>query len=319
MSATLKDVAKASGVSIRSVRRALKGMSGVSEETCARVRAVAKELDYVPNIAARNLRLQTSSFVGIIYSANSADAYKRRLYDLIARLNGAGYEPLLSSPPKSFSEVEELVRRWSGITNVIIWMNPAVAILPALAAFQQRFILIEEEFQASNCCCISVDRSIGVAEAVRSLLKAGHRKIVRCGNIPTREAGFLRPFSEPDTPSGAKALFIPSKSSDYEDGYQAGARIMASGADAVFFDVDRMAMGFLRYAHEQKIPVPERIAVVGFDDDNTSVSAAPPLSSVGHPIRRINEKIVELIRNGVPGNTTIAFETMFFLRESSGK
>jgi len=319
MSATLKDVARASGVSIRSVRRALKDMSGVSETTRARVREVAKKLDYVPNVAARNLRMQTSSFVGIIYSAINADAYKRRLYDLIARLIEAGYEPLLSSPPKDFSGVEELVRRWSGITNAIIWMNPRVTLLPSLAGFPQKFILIEETFPADNCCCISVDRSIGVADAVRSLLKKGHRKILRCGGFSSREEGFLRPFSEPDAPKDARPLFLDGGAFEYEDGYRAGDKVMASGADAVFFDVDRMAMGFLRYAHEHQIPVPERIAVVGFDDDNTSVSAAPPLSSVGHPIRRINEKIVELIRNGIPGNTTISFKTTFFPRESSGK
>ena len=72
-----------------------------------------------------------------------------------------------------------------------------------------------------------------------------------------------------------------------------GPRIMESGADAVFFDTDRMALGFMNYAAAHHIPIPERIAVVGFDDDNSGHMIYPALSTVAHPIEELNRAVIE--------------------------
>ena len=61
-----------------------------------------------------------------------------------------------------------------------------------------------------------------------------------------------------------------------EDGFAAGDAIMRSGADAVFFDTDRMALGFYRYAWAHRIRIPDDISVVAFDDDPFARVLPPP-------------------------------------------
>ncbi|MCK9507621.1 MAG: LacI family transcriptional regulator [Pigmentiphaga sp.] len=64
--ATIKDIAKALGISVATVSRALTGRHDVSRETCAKVLAKAKELNYKPNIQARNLLKRKSNIIGVV-------------------------------------------------------------------------------------------------------------------------------------------------------------------------------------------------------------------------------------------------------------
>ena len=104
---------------------------------------------------------------------------------------------------------------------------------------------------------------------------------------------------------------------EFENGYREGARIMASGADAVLFDTDRMAAGFLKYAAEERIDVPDRIAVVGFDDDIVARMSVPSLSTVAHPVSEINSTILEIIERNPEEIVRRIFPTRFVPRDSS--
>ena len=92
---------------------------------------------------------------------------------------------------------------------------------------------------------------------------------------------------------------------------------MASGADAVLFDTDRMAAGFLKYAAEERIDVPDRIAVVGFDDDIVARMSVPSLSTVAHPVSEINSTILEIIERNPEEIVRRIFPTRFVPRDSS--
>lgn len=318
MSVTLKDVATAAGLSIRSVRRALENTPGLSPASRRRVLAVADELGYVPNIAARNLRMRKTPFVGLISSNHGIDVLVRRRFDLIDKLEKRGFNPLISNPPENAAEVANLMRRWSGITAAVVWLSqPDPATLEQLAGFPQKFILVDSDFSGPNCCSLTVDRAPGITAAIETLILSGRRRIIRCGNIVTRESGFRQAFRNLGELAPPPLGVIPIDESDFEAGYAAAPGIVASGADAVFFDVDRLAYGFLRYAYEHRIAVPQDIAVIGFDDDSFSRYCCPALSSVAHPLGELNCRIVELIENGIPGHTSIRFATEFVERASS--
>ena len=79
---TLKELAEKADTSIRSVNRALKGQSGLGKDKRAEILKLASELGYTPNIAARNLRLQRSNFVGILSSSltNNVNLRSKSIY-----------------------------------------------------------------------------------------------------------------------------------------------------------------------------------------------------------------------------------------------
>lgn len=316
MSATLKDVAEACGMSIRTVRRVLDNAECVKAGTRERISAAARELGYVPNIAARNLRMGKKPFIGLISGSAGNESFVRRHMDLVTRLSEAGYETIIAAPPANADEACRMLSRWTGITDTVIWQHELPeGLLDRMDEIRQRFILVDSNIRAEKCCSLRMDRLKGIREALESLKKSGRHRIMRCGGIISRDEAFLEAF--PETDVFAPDFFIRLQDLDFEGGYAAAEQIVKSGADAVFFDVDRIAYGFLLYAYENGIRIPEDIAVIGFDDDTFSRFSCPPLSSVAHPITEMNRKIVELIRSGTPESGIWTFSTSFVERASS--
>ena len=90
MGVTLKDLAAASGLSIRSVRRALQAEPGVSDTARKRITELAARLGYVPNVAARDLRTGRTAFIGLLSSPRDTGVVRRRTLDLIDRIGAVG-------------------------------------------------------------------------------------------------------------------------------------------------------------------------------------------------------------------------------------
>lgn len=115
MTATLKTVAAAAGVSIRTAGRALSGSGPVKAEVASRVLQAARELNYVPNAAARNLRRRSSRIVGVITGSGiRSEVIQRRLWLLENALREADRHTLLGALPGTPEELCSLLREWGG-------------------------------------------------------------------------------------------------------------------------------------------------------------------------------------------------------------
>jgi DNA-binding LacI/PurR family transcriptional regulator len=316
---TLKEIAEASGTSVRSVNRALKGQSGVGAEKRAAIVQIAKELGYVPNIAARNLRMRQSNFVGIIVPLKQSEAQQRRLADLQARLEAEGMFPLMGSLREP-EQLKQMLREWTGIVSTVIFCawDSRIDSESLLNGFTQHYIFVDcSGITNRRDIIITVDRQAGIRQGVAQLAKSGRQRIAYCGyNMPNRISGFNSALEEVN-PDKTEKLFITTEQIDFADGYNAAPEIMTSRADAVFFITDRLALGFLKYAYEHKIRIPEDIAVIGFDDDQPGHYSCPALSSVAHPISEINEKIIEILVTKNLTTKEFSYETIYNQRESS--
>ena len=316
MSVTLKDLAAASGLSIRSVRRALAGESGVSQEARVKICRLAEKLGYVPNIAARDLRTGRTPFVGLLSSPQDSDVARRRTQDLIDRLGSVGMHTLAAIRPDTPEAMRDLIRKWAGMVNWVVFASPPGAEVEAvLPECNATFIIIGGRHAWNNVIPLEIDRAPGIGEAVRHLICTGRKNIWRCGGLSGRKKGFEQAFRQAD--SGIHHGTISPQGETFADGYNAGDEIVRNGADAVFFDVDRTALGFLRYAHEHKLRVPEDIAVVGFDDDQAGRYSTPLLATVAQPIAEINQTILDLISGKSAADQP--FPTHFVCRESAGE
>lgn len=93
---TLRDVSRRTGLSIYSVSRALKGQTGVSEETRARVQAAAREVGYVANGLARSLKGNSSRTIGILASGTANQYYATLIGAFEQALRDANYHSILA-------------------------------------------------------------------------------------------------------------------------------------------------------------------------------------------------------------------------------
>ena len=106
---TLKKLAELSGLSIRTVSRVLKNQAYVVPEKRELVLKLAEQYHYVPNMAARNLRLRKRSFVGILCRDFGTEVFVQKINDLELRLSAAGYYPVLGHLDRSPADLERML------------------------------------------------------------------------------------------------------------------------------------------------------------------------------------------------------------------
>lgn len=315
MTATLKDIADASGFSIRTIRRVINNDTNVLPEKRDIILKLVRELDYVSNVNARNLRTQSSNFIGVIGFPVGSDGeiFAKKSYDLQKRLESKGLYPIMAAVPETSEDAERLVKDWSGmIRNIVIYAGVNDQVAEVLIRTRRNLIWIDQgrEFPGSN---IRINRAAGVADAVKYLLSCDRTRILHCGNLESRRKGFELAFSRLKKKPEYHQMFLGSS---FDSVYSNAAKLMKNRYDAILFDADRMAFGFLKYAAESGISVPDDIAAVGFDDDTASRYTSPSLSSVAHPFEEINSHIVRLLEEPSRKERNIELKALFVKRES---
>ena len=291
---TLKQLAELSGVSVRTVGRILQGHPYVAPDKRALVLELARQHNYTPNTAARNLRLQQKKFVGILFSNYTQTADVRKLNLINRQLIANGYWPLLGGV-ENFDQCRAMLREWSGIANYAVVLHETTPRNLDLIFEQEK--LLPLEFIFADCACtgrkysFSIDRAGSVCSMICELEKLNFRHIVYCGTLESRLDGIN--LARQNTHN--IKISTLEYGCDFESGFQSGSAVIASGADAVFFDSDRMAMGFYRYAAANNIHIPEDISVIGFDDEELSDRLTPALTTLAHPGREIADTVIEIV------------------------
>ena len=162
--------------------------------------------------------------------------------------------------------------------------------------------------------CMVIDRAPGIYDGIRYLLDHGCSRLARCGDISSRDAGFNAALQGLTSRSIIHHHYrLPT---DFENGFKIGDELIANRHDAVFFDTDRMAFGFLKYCWKNSVRIPEDIAVIGFDDELWDICSCPSLSTVAHPTAEMTAAISELVRNPATETRRLHFKTRFIPRES---
>ena len=312
---TLKKLAELAGLSIRTVNRALKDQPEVSEANRRLVRRLAAEYHYMPDMAARNFRLRRRNMVGILMRDRLLyEAQLQKIAELERNLIAANCYPVLGCALDRDPRL--ILEEWNGVVgSVVSFCSPETeGFAGSLENDPLSFIFIDCDTPDPRCHSISIDRAAGIAEAYRAMVAAGCRRILHCGSLAGR-IDAVRRITRGELAGKAEFLHLPAEP-DADAGYRGARRIVGSGCDAVFFDTDRMATGFYRYAGEHEIRIPEDIRVVGFDDDPVSRLLPPPLSSIAHPVGEIGRAVLEIISERPDAPVHRVFPTRFLLRAS---
>lgn len=321
MGLTLKELSQLAGCSIRTVNRVLWHNGTVSSATRERVEALLREHHYVPNMAARNLKQSQRKFAGVIVdSSRTAQIFLRKLSDLVSRLAGYGFTPLLGGSADTPEELANALGQWSGLLDHVLFMNmPCPAVLAALPELCARFALHFTVMDAvgelpPEVSALYIEREVGIAAAVKCLYRLGHRRILRVGAISSRNRG----WENGRAAVGASVQFHHiAAEADCGSAEAAGAQVVAWLPDAVFCDTDRAAAGILRYALTHGYSVPQDFSLVGFDDDPVASMLSPRLSTVAHPVESLNAAAAEIVAAGRGGSRVVRrFATEFVPRES---
>jgi LacI family gluconate utilization system Gnt-I transcriptional repressor len=285
----LTEVAELAGVSPITASRFFRNPEALSIGKRVRVESAAKELGYVPNLAARALASQRTEVIGVLIPSLTNNVFSDVLRGIYDALDRSRYSIQLANTRYSILQEERLLR-------LFLAQKPAGLIVTGIDQTPESRSIME----AVECPIVQImeigpnpiDMMIGFshAEACRAaishLFAQGCRRIGFLGarmdpRVQRRFDGYLSTMKEASLHDPRLVVTTPLPTSVTLGGaLLADLLAKAPDTDAVFCANDDLALGVLFECRRRQISVPEQMAIVGFNDLEFMASAVPTLTSV---------------------------------------
>lgn len=295
---TIRDVARAAGVSIATASRALHKDHLVATDTRAAVRAAADRLHYTPHVGARSLITSRTHTIGVLLPDLYGEFFSEVIRGIDQSAQAAGYHCLLSSARHGGPTLEAALRSMRGRVDGLVLMSPEFSGDLSKRTLPSGFPVVLLNCPPSDTPhhSLTVANYEGAHAMVRHLLGLGHTRIAIIkgaeGNFDATER--LRGYRAALKEAGiriAPDLMVPGDFS--EAAGDAGARALLRLGDrptAIFAANDGMAIGALHALRDTGLRVPKDIAIVGFDDIPMARYVDPALTSVHVDISALGER-----------------------------
>jgi LacI family transcriptional regulator len=303
--ATIKQVAKAAGVSTQTVSRVINDRPDVSPETRGRIQQVIVDLDYQPSALARSLIQQRSYTLGVVTAGLKFTGPSRTLNGISNKAEELGYALLLEQMLQFDTDaIKPLLQNLlSRHVDGIVWAVPEVGDNRRWVGEILKDVPVPVVFLTMQprpgVSTVAVDNYAGGRLASRHLLDQGCRRI---GHISgpldwwearQRKQAWKDSLQEAGLTATDKACAEGNWSAS--SGEAAFTQLLESypGMEAVFVGNDQMALTVLQVAHRQGLRVPQDLAVIGFDNMAESAYFWPALSTINHNLYELGCRAVQ--------------------------
>lgn len=314
--AQVRDVAALAGVSPGTVSNALNHPAKVHPKTLERVQAAIKELGYIRNDAARQLRAGTNRAIGMIV----LDVANPFFTDVARGVEDVLIEeqrPLIlgnsaqdEDREKTYLDLFEQ-QRMSGVL-----ITPVGNVIDRLRRLRDRgtsVVLVDRLTRGKEFSSVAVDDRMGGRLATEHLLAIGRRRIGFIGgpaNLAQVKNRLAAARAAVKKHGGAALTFVESATMNAEAGRVGAEQLLAlpkrQRPDAVFAANDLVALGVLQALTFAGVRVPDDVAIVGYDDIDFAESAAIPLSSVRQPAIHMGSTAATLLLDVIAAGTAKA-------------
>ncbi|MDR0371899.1 MAG: LacI family transcriptional regulator [Prevotellaceae bacterium] len=327
---TIKDLAKALGISIATVSRALNGSHEIHPETRAKVLAKAKELRYKPNIQARNLLKRRNNMIGVVVPEFITFFFPEIIIGIQEVVNKEGYQVLICQSNESSTlerkNIEMLEESMvEGLIVSVAKESKNLDLYERLINEQMPIVFVNRILPELRASQVIIDDRKWAFKAVEHLIKCGYRKIAHlAGNehlsvTKRRLQGYLDALQAYDIPIQERLIMYVGIQ---QDRAKAGIDLLMNlkeKPDAIFAINDPIAVGSMLELKKRGLKVPEDIAVVGFSE--SPIGKIMELTSVSQPTFEIGriaaETLLKQIKNFDTPTETIILDAKLNIRNSS--
>jgi LacI family transcriptional regulator len=325
------DVAKAAGVSVATVSRAVNLPHLVKEDLREKVLAVARQMGYSANPSAKALRLQKTHIIGAVIPTLDYSIFARLVDAFEERMTAAGYSVFVLTTgwdnTRMFDSVSKLVER--GAEGLLF--------VGRIDDERLREYLIEKDLPCvttysftndANFPSIGFDNYAATKQMVEFLLRLGHKKLVMMagpvhGN--DRQQARIQAFKDTLEAHGlGDYCHVIEKS--YGSAVFRGAEAMRQirseypDATAVVCNSDIFAFSAVAECRRMGLRVPDDISISGFDDDDYTTIFEPPLTTISVPAPEMGQHAAQSLLNSLNEQrkiTSIRLDTKLVVREST--
>lgn len=290
MNVTIKDIARAAGVSHPTVSRALNNHPAISEATRERIIELAQQMGYVPNAAARGLKTNRTRALGVILRQVDDPFWSEVLDGVDSVLHPAGYSLFIASTHMEKQREKEVVNAMvqRGVDGVIL-------LAPQFGEDQSRIlntydlpmVMVNNE-GAGECQYIIYNDDVhGAGQITKHLIDLGHTRLAYLGNRNggftnrNRLAGFQAELQAAKLPIDKRFIYH-TKAGNPLGGREGAEYLLAlhEKPSAIVCYNDFLAAGVYNYLYERGLSIPRDISVAGFDNISISAFLTPPLTTL---------------------------------------
>jgi len=310
-SVTLKDVAKAAGVSYATVSRALSGSHQIGSDTRERIIKLCDEMGYTTNYVARSMVTKRTGLIGLVVPSIDNQFMSELAYYAEMSARSHGYNIMLCNSGPDLKQEKTVVklllsRQVDGI--LIVPQSPKTYENIRAYTDQVPTVFLSENLRDQPQSYVAVDNSRGTYIGTKYLYELGHRDILYFGRRHTtthqfRAEGYIRACQE----LGLTPRFFNSEftRSSITGGYQLAKELFAKPIDytAIFASTDSNALGVLKAADDAHINIPGQLSLIGFDNISSTALPRIELTTMEQPKRDMAVQAVDMLRDKIENGT----------------
>jgi LacI family transcriptional regulator len=325
-------VAQRAGVSLGTASNVLNRPHLVSDATRARVLRAMEELDYVPNVGARQLRQGRSHLIGVLVLDIANPFWGELVRGAEAVAFGAGHVMIVCNAGESTVKEDFALRALAEHRVDGLLIAPVAEDEDRLERLQRagmQVVLLDYPSSRPTLRSVAVDDVLGGQLAAAHLLGLGHTRIAFVGSTTIhwgadRRRGVGRALQEAGLDPAAHVLEVPTSALTTAEGERAADVIVAADPrpTGVICVNDVLALGVLRGLHRSQLRVPQDISLVGYDDVPFAGALSPPLSTIQQLPFRLGETAAQLMLDAIgngsePADRHIMFAPELIVRDST--
>ena len=325
---TITDISKACGVSRATVSKALNGASDVSPETTKKVREVAAKLGYLPNAAARALKMGRSYNIGVLFSDATGGGISHEYFSLIlesvkAEAERLGYDITFISKDLGQLSMDYYEHaKYRSCDGVVIasadFQDPAIR---RLAQSEIPTVTLDYSFDSRSS--ILSDNVQGMEALVRYVHSKGHRKIAFIhGELTSVTQKRLASFRKTLASLGIRIPLEYIREARFHDPRQSGLQTRAllelqERPTCILYPDDLSFLGGMSELEKHGLSIPKDISVAGYDGIPLSQVLRPRLSTyrqgaeeMGKEAARLLIEQIEHLDTWIPQQITVVGELL---------
>lgn len=314
---SLKDIAEKVGVSTALVSYVLTGKekeARVGEAVAKRIKIVAAEMNYRPNLLARGLKYGKTNTIGLIVAdiSNPFFAMLSRIIQQEAQKHGCTV--LFGSSDEQLDKLENLIDTFLNRQVDGLIITPVAGSQKQIEALKNRsvpFVLIDRGFSEIESNVVVTDNHNAMYKAVKLLVKNGYKKIgmIAYDTDLTHMRDRIKGYKDALKDSGIRfnsAWFEKVPYENYKKQITPALERLLNPksrvVDALVFATNSLSVRALKFIHAKGIIVPEELGVVSFDESDTFDFFSPPITYIRQDLQAISENAMQLLMKAIEGN-----------------
>jgi len=313
---TLADIAERIGVSKVTVSKALREHSDISEKMIDLVKKIAEEMDYTPNLLARNLSARNTRTIGLVVPRINHDFFAEAIESIYFTARKNKYEIVMTVSQESAEEEIEHIRslmamKVDGLLISITEKTRDTAIFRDIKKRGLPLIFFFFFLEGLGFNCLVSDDERGAAEITGYAIEKGYKKIGHIGGHKNSNIGKARykGFIDALKYAGLEVRedYIQRGGFAIEDGYNGFMSLYENKSlpEIIFTVTYPVALGVYRAAREVGLVIPEDVDVISFGDSAYNEFLQPSITGIHMPAAEIGKKAVELVIDQIEDKTPI--------------